>query len=666
MADMNEIYDALRKANASGDTASVAKLSDYINSKPIMAQSSPAEETPLTADAVKKYYADPKNRRDPIQDVSALTYGAETGIIGFPGVLESLGRSGLRALGADVSEKTVLPTPTDVRSFATKHVGFPSMEGDPRIAAGEIIPAVGPTAALAAKIIPSAARVAGRVISAPYTLAKTAIGSNTKNLSNAIISQMTDAEKANLAAQQSEAARRALISSGRAKVLAQRNAVPADITTVGASATASDIGDILRNAANKNLSTAEKQSKDLFDAKNALVKQAQGANEAINIGVSDIPEAQSLVAKSKAILTPDPMARGIVTRLSDGEKAFYQDIIDTFSPKKVEISADAAKAAQARGEIVTSDTTTLPYSQKQQISYYRMEKPDLTTVDNFRRKVGDVHSTALSGSKAILGNQKKGIYDILNDIEDAYVGGLHGERQDAWSTLKKLQESFAGGPGKNLTETNKTGEFYTSTASQLPATMFNKGRDAVKDMVSKSGLQATQDAASKYTARLLNGKSVAEAQKTLESDYLVAPELANVRKSVENYIKKMRNGENVTSFEQSAAEDKANFAKYKPASGATESQAQREYNAWEATTKGMDKEALLKPDGAARKYFDDLYKNNKISSSKWNEIKEQIETARHTAKNTTQARQILTGIGVLAAGSVVAPKIVRTGMSFIQ
>lgn len=140
----------------------------------------PSAAAPLTAENVKKYYANPKNRRDPIQDISALTYGAETGIIGIPGALESLGRSGLRALGADVSEKTVLPTPADVRSFATKHAGFPSMEGDPRIAAGEIIPAIGPTAALAAKIptiaksiaaMPSMVSAANAVKSVPTKLA---------------------------------------------------------------------------------------------------------------------------------------------------------------------------------------------------------------------------------------------------------------------------------------------------------------------------------------------------------------------------------------------------------------------------------------------------------------------------------------------------------------
>jgi hypothetical protein len=341
------------------------------------------------------------------------------------------------------------------------------------------------------------------------------------------------------------------------------------------------------------------------------------------------------------------MAPGIVTRLSDGEKAFYQDIIDTLSPKKVEIPADAAKAAKARGETVTSTTTILENGQKQK-TYYRMEKPDLTTIDNFRRQVGDVHSTALSGFKAILGNQKKGIYDVLNDIEDVYVGGIHGERQDAWSGLKRAQESFAGGPGKALTATNKTGEFYTSTASQLPAAMFNKGRDAVKDMVSKSGLQATQDAASKYTARLLNGKSIAEAQKILQSDYLAAPELANIKTSAENYVKKLQNGEDVTSFELLAAEDKANFAKYKPEPGAAQSQAQREYNNFETKTAGYSKDQLLGNNGAAEKYYSELYSNNKISKKQKDAVFTQIAQARKSATDTATARKILKNIAIYA------------------
>ncbi len=33
MADMNEVYDALRKANAAGDVESVGKLIAYINSQ---------------------------------------------------------------------------------------------------------------------------------------------------------------------------------------------------------------------------------------------------------------------------------------------------------------------------------------------------------------------------------------------------------------------------------------------------------------------------------------------------------------------------------------------------------------------------------------------------------------------------------------------------------
>ena len=46
-ANMNEIYDALRTANANGDKASVAKLSDYINSQPAMFRGGPSAAAPL-------------------------------------------------------------------------------------------------------------------------------------------------------------------------------------------------------------------------------------------------------------------------------------------------------------------------------------------------------------------------------------------------------------------------------------------------------------------------------------------------------------------------------------------------------------------------------------------------------------------------------------------
>lgn len=114
---------------------------------PIVSAAAP----PSGPNTIQEYYADPKNRRNLIQDLGALAYGAESGIIGAPGALESLGRSGLNMLGAGVSEKTVLPTPTDVRAAATKYAGFPNLEGDPRITAGEIMPAVAPTVALVSK-----------------------------------------------------------------------------------------------------------------------------------------------------------------------------------------------------------------------------------------------------------------------------------------------------------------------------------------------------------------------------------------------------------------------------------------------------------------------------------------------------------------------------------
>ena len=48
MANMDEIYDALRTANANGDKASVEKLSDYINSQSSVSQAAPRAAAPST------------------------------------------------------------------------------------------------------------------------------------------------------------------------------------------------------------------------------------------------------------------------------------------------------------------------------------------------------------------------------------------------------------------------------------------------------------------------------------------------------------------------------------------------------------------------------------------------------------------------------------------
>lgn len=46
MADMTDVYDALRKANAAGDTASVKKLVDYINTQPASSEVTPSGGIP--------------------------------------------------------------------------------------------------------------------------------------------------------------------------------------------------------------------------------------------------------------------------------------------------------------------------------------------------------------------------------------------------------------------------------------------------------------------------------------------------------------------------------------------------------------------------------------------------------------------------------------------
>jgi len=53
MADMTEVYEALRKANASGDTESVKKLVDYLGTQPaVLSESAPAKRSYSAADVL--------------------------------------------------------------------------------------------------------------------------------------------------------------------------------------------------------------------------------------------------------------------------------------------------------------------------------------------------------------------------------------------------------------------------------------------------------------------------------------------------------------------------------------------------------------------------------------------------------------------------------------
>ena len=140
MANMDEIYDALRTANANGDKASVEKLSDYINSQPSVSQAAPSAAAPQ---APSKF--DLRTLKDVAESgLSGLGQGV-AGLVGLPGTISDAMHTGLTGLanrltGADV-QLPKSPLSGDVLSQKLSNVvgGY----HEPQTVAGEYARTIG-------------------------------------------------------------------------------------------------------------------------------------------------------------------------------------------------------------------------------------------------------------------------------------------------------------------------------------------------------------------------------------------------------------------------------------------------------------------------------------------------------------------------------------------
>ncbi len=132
----------------------------------------------------------------------------------------------------------------------------------------------------------------------------------------------------------------------------------------------------------------------------AKMEEAAQAQAAQGIGVSDIPEAQSLVAFMKGQLNP----RGKVVTVPTSEQArLYRDVIGVLSPKGA-------------------------------------KRPSLETIQNLRRKIADPVHGDPEGYSAIADMERQKIVKDLHDVEDAYTGGAARPTRENYAAYKAADE----------------------------------------------------------------------------------------------------------------------------------------------------------------------------------------------------------------------------------
>lgn len=134
----------------------------------------------------------------------------------------------------------------------------------------------------------------------------------------------------------------------------------------------------------------------------AKMEGAASEQAAIGVGVSDVPQAQSLVAELSGRLNPNgPVA----TTPTAGQAAAYKAVMDVLAPSKG-------------------------------------PKPSLEMVQNLRRELAEAAYGGADprGFGAISKLDKRDLVQRLHEIEDAYTGGASTPVRENWSAAMTAQE----------------------------------------------------------------------------------------------------------------------------------------------------------------------------------------------------------------------------------
>jgi hypothetical protein len=256
---------------------------------------------------------------------------------------------------------------------------------------------------------------------------------------------------------------------------------------IGTRAQLSDIGDVVRTPAKANEVAINAQMKQADETYRTAMNQVAADRAAAGVGVSDAKAAQEQIKQSKAIVTPSAGTRpsvGFVPADSAGAK-LHKMALEVLEPKRVPITkAEAFKLGNQGVEIVFAGG-----------QHYRIIKPDLAAVDNFRRFVGKVQSGKIEGYEAINAVEAGNMYGNLSKIIDEYVAGASAPVQANWKAGKAALEPFEKvKAGKTLVGTQKGTDVEMVPASAIPGRMVGGGRDTFQQTTAVAGPEATSQA----------------------------------------------------------------------------------------------------------------------------------------------------------------------------
>jgi hypothetical protein len=278
---------------------------------------------------------------------------------------------------------------------------------------------------------------------------------------------------------------------------------------VGTSRHLTDIGNNVREPAlakETEINAAMRAADQKYRAAMEAVANERAAN---GVGVSDTPLAKALIKRSKEIVEPDPVKRptvGAVPAGSAGAK-LHEEVLQVLRPQAIGLTEKEAKAAAKAGiEVKTAPDGTL----------YRVVKPSLQNVDDFRRKLGKILDGTVEGYAGINHAEARELYNGVSNVISSYVKGASKPVQESWAAGKRALSPFERvRTGKAIVGTQDGTAVASVPAARIPGQIVAGGRDTVRQAASVAGDAPVNAAVRTQVQNALTGAKNADAAHAL-------------------------------------------------------------------------------------------------------------------------------------------------------
>lgn len=327
--------------------------------------------------------------------------------------------------------------------------------------------------------------------------------------------QSTASSQASQAAQQAARAT-SLANQARAqgRVLNDRRAAASAASAqpelaIGDPRHLSDIGDSIRNPAIANQDALTASMREADTKYRTAMEQVAADRAASGVGVSDTPTAKILIKQSKAIVDPNPVSRpsvGSVPADSAGGK-LHSMLLDVLQPKEVPLTVnEARKATQAGIKVNVAPDGSMS----------RTIKPDLKSVDDFRRFLGKVLDGKIEGYEAVNRIEAGNMYGNVSKVIDQYVKGASKPVQQNWAAGKAALEPFEKvRAGQAVVGTQGGTDVASVPAANIPGRVISGGRDTLKQTAAVAGDAPVAATLRSQVQNTLAGAKTADAAQAL-------------------------------------------------------------------------------------------------------------------------------------------------------